>query len=591
MNRKIGHQLVFSYLAVIVILFLTFTTVFHRYYRTYNQDRLQDQMVAESFALSQTLLYALDQVSDEELEELAADFRQATGARVTVIDPAGTVLAETETDRRAMENHLERAEFQQAFVEGQGIEIRRSETLGEDFLYVARPVFRNGELLGYVRISITTADALQIPEQMIVLERLSMLIAALVALLSGAYFSGNISRPIREMTSVVGQIGGGQYDVRAAVRSRNELGVLARGINQMAQGIQNNLQKVGKVKEELEDILNHLNTAVVFLDQNGRVRMMNARAAQLFAADPEQALRQHHLQVIRDYALDKAVRKAIREQKVQSLEMNRYLPELKILEVVLIPVKDEEEIQSVVVSIHDVTEIRMAEQIRTEFVANASHELKTPLTTIKGFAETLLEGAIDDREAAVRFLQIIDEEASRLNRLTEDLLSLARLESRGILIQPKNVNLKRLVERIIKRYGPLAREQGVELEARLASGLPAVSGDQDWLSQVLINLVENAIKYIGDGHRIVIEALAEGGVVEVSVADEGIGIPDRDKERVFERFYRVDKGRSRQSGGTGLGLSIVKHVVEAHGGSLGIRDRSGGGTVIWFRVPAVEKED
>lgn len=594
MFTRISHKLAASYLGMILLMLLVFIPTFNRMYGDYNRRNLQDELIHQSFSLSQTLTLTLllEEENGDRLGTIAGEFREQTGARVTVVDLEGRVLAETERDRLEMGNHLDREELVEARLTGLGVRSRFSETLGEDYLYVARPVYLDGQIQAYVRISRTLAEVNRIPRSLRILEWTSLLAASLVALLAGLYFSRRLSRPLGEMSRAVDAIRQGDFGIRVYPGTRDELSVLARGINQMAGDLKNTLERVEQVKEELEDVLNNLNNAVVLLDREGRVRLMNSMASRLFGRDREESRGQHNLQVLRDYRLDRAFRKAVKEKRLRSMEVKVYLPEQKILEAVLIPVLDEDRVDSVVISFHDVTEIVRAETVRTEFVANASHELKTPLTAIRGFTETLLDGALDDRETAVRFLKIIDSETARLNRLAEDLLNLARLEDPGILMKMQPVELGKICSKILKQYGKLAQTRGVLLECLYPEDLPPVQGDPDWLSQVIINLVDNAIKYIGKGTRVRVEAGMEEEFVRIRVSDDGIGIPEDDRKRIFERFYRVDRDRSRDYGGTGLGLSIVKHVVESHGGAVGVEESPEGGSVFWFTIPvAGERED
>ncbi|MBC7107085.1 MAG: PAS domain-containing protein, partial [Firmicutes bacterium] len=272
------------------------------------------------------------------------------------------------------------------------------------------------------------------------------------------------------------------------------------------------------------------------------------------------------------------------EQVVRELVL--LTPEPRVFRVHITPLRDAPEGPGGVVALlRDITEYRRLEQMRTEFVANVSHELRTPLTSIRGFLETLLDGAVDDPPTARRFLETMALEAERLARLIDDLLQLSRLEDRRVVLRRERVDMAVIVARVVDIFRAGAREKGLELGYHVQTHLPPVAGDPDMLARVLVNLVDNAVKYTPEGGRITVRAEAADGHVRVSVSDTGVGIPEESLPRVFERFYRVDKSRAREQGGTGLGLAIVKHIVEAHGGRVWARSEVGRGSTFTFELP------
>ncbi len=595
--RKISHKLIASYLGMILITFLVFSFIFTNYYKDYNRQTIQKELKDQSLSVVQTVdvfLHNTDLgLDDPLLEQYMSTLRNSSGIRITMIDSEGIVWLETDRNKDSMDNHLTRLEFQEAADEGLGIETRRSTSMGDDYLYVARPVYDQGEIKAYVRLSITLAGAQMLPSAIANLLQISMLVASLIALLMAAYFSRYISKPILSMVAVTQKIQSGDYDSKLYPQTRDEIGLLARGINQMNLSLKATMNRLLKAQDELESILNNLSNGVVLLDSRGQVRAINQAACRLFQVEEKASIGMHHLQVLKSSVLDEGWGKLQQTKEVQHLSLEWIGEKRRYLEVVMIPVLDADKLSSTVISMYDITQIKLAETIRTEFVSNASHELKTPLTAIKGFTETLLDGDLQDQEMLRRFLGIIDKETTRLVRLAEDLLSLARLEKKTLRIDREPMSLKEAVDNIKEQFNSLLEENHLMLHVIWDNEIPLVMADGVWMNQVLVNLLENAIKYSGEGKNITIRGYHQEkeNQVCIQIIDEGIGIPDADKERVFERFYRVNKNRSRDSGGTGLGLSIVRHVVEAHQGSLGIRDHVPRGTEIWFCIPVEEKHD
>lgn len=595
--KRISGKLLLTYLGLVFLMFLVISLLFTGFYREFHRDAIQQEMVRESYLAARASAALFGGPGEEPdpaaLQLLSADLARELGSRVTILDAGGRVLAETGTDPGGMDNHLGRPEFRDARDGGPGIGVRFSATLGEEYLYVARPVEVEGVLRGYVRLSVSLADAAVIPARIVTLLRWSLAGAALLAMLLAAYFSRTIARPLLRATRVVSEIGRGDLEARIPPEGDDEIRLLGDGINRMAENLGDMLRQLRDARQELNEVLDNLSNAVVLLDRQGRVRLMNEPARTLFRTTPQEAGGQHNLRVLRSHALDREFRELLQTGSARHLEIRLFRPALSYFEVDLIPVGSGPQIRSVVVSLHDVTGVRRAERIRTEFVSNASHELKTPLTAIKGFAETLLETDPADAETRRRFLEIMDRESARLVHLADDLLDLARLEDPRVLLEMDRVDLARLAGQVRESMLPAAAEKGVCIGLDIPETLPPVRGDGTWLSQVLVNLVDNALRHGTGTERVGIRARTEppGERVRVEVTDGGPGIPLQERERIFERFYRVGRDRSRGSGGTGLGLSIVRHVVEAHGGEAGVGDVEGKGTMVWFALPVWEDSD
>lgn len=323
---------------------------------------------------------------------------------------------------------------------------------------------------------------------------------------------------------------------------------------------------------------------VIIVDRDTRIVSINPSIEEIFGVSKKDAQGRFFLEVFRNNDISEIINTVLKNKEAVSKELDLLWPVEKIFQVNASSILENNVISGCLLVIHDISEIRKLEKIRSDFVANVSHELRTPLTSIKGFVETLLEGALDDKENSRHFLEIIQAHAERLNNLINDLLDLSRLEHGKIKLKPEELNLRYLIDEILSGFKSQLDKKNIEARNDLASGL-SVAGDKNRIEQVLTNLVDNAIKFNRDKGFISISGREADGKIKITVEDSGIGIPERDIPRIFERFYRIDKARSRELGGTGLGLSIVKHIVELHGGQTGVESAEGIGSKFWFTLP------
>ncbi|MBY6277643.1 two-component system histidine kinase PnpS [Symbiobacterium thermophilum] len=339
-------------------------------------------------------------------------------------------------------------------------------------------------------------------------------------------------------------------------------------------------------KAQMDLILQHMADGILLLDERRRIVLVNPAAERMLGVSRHEALGRDHLEVTHHFELDERLARVLATGRPEALEIRRAHPQEQILEarLALAPSGGE---RGVLVMLRDITRSRQLEQMRTEFVANVTHELRTPLTSIQGFAETLLEGALDEPETARHFVEIMLRESRHLGALIDELLDLSRVESGKFRMQRRPTVPAELIAATAARFAQKAERAGVQLVTEAPDGLPLINGDPDRLVQVLSNLVENAIKYTPAGGRITLSARRDGDGVRIAVADTGAGIPQADLGRIFERFYRVDKARSRATGGTGLGLAIAKHIVEAHGGTIGVESEVGKGSTFTVILPAL----
>jgi two-component system phosphate regulon sensor histidine kinase PhoR len=513
-------------------------------------------------------------------------------ARVTLITPDGRVVADSERTPEgvaSMENHAGRSEVRAALAGAVGRDVRRSTTIGAPLIYVAAPVTNAGRIVGVLRLAAPVEAATPAYEYLRAVMLTGGGIALVVALSIGLFVAGRVTRPVVEMQDVARQMSEGNFEVRASVRSPDEIGTLGRSLNAMAARLREKIGDLEREQAKATAVLDAMVEGVIATDGHDHIILINERARVLFGLGRARADRLPLLEVIRNVDLHDVLGESrlAADGTVVNREVKVSEPSERVLQVHAVPLRFTGEARGVVMVLHDITELRRLEQVRTEFIANVSHEIRTPLTAIHGYLETLLDGALEEPENARKFLEIVFRHTERLGRLTDDLTDLSNIELGRISLRLEPTAVADVAESVLAIIAPRAATGQVTVEARLPAGLPAVVADRDRLAQILINLVDNAVKYTPKGGRVWLEGrVREPGVVEVAVCDSGAGIPKADLPRLTERFYRVDKARSRELGGTGLGLAIVKHLVLAHGGELTIDSELWKGTIVRFTLPA-----
>ena len=529
------------------------------------------------------------------VQAFAERVARPAAARVTLIAPDGRVVADSERSPEgvaSMENHAGRPEVRAALAGGPGRDVRRSTTVGTPLIYVAAPVTNAGRIVAVLRLAAPVEAATPAYESL----RAAMLtggaIALVVALGIGLFVAGRVTRPVVEMQDVARQMILGNFEVRASVRSPDEIGTLGRSLNAMAGRLREKIGDLEREQAKATAVLDAMVEGVIATNGHDHIILINERARGLFGLGRALADRLPLLEVIRNVDLHDVLGESrlTADGAVVSREIKLAEPSERVLQVHAVPLRFTGEARGVVMVLHDISELRRLEQVRTEFVANVSHELRTPLTAIHGYLETLLDGALEEPEHARKFLEIVFRHTERLGRLTDDLTDLSNIELGRISLRLEPTAVADVAESVLAIIAPRAGAGQVTVEAKLPPDLPDVVADRDRLAQILINLVDNAVKYTPKGGRVWLEGrVREPGVVEVAVCDSGAGIPKADLPRLTERFYRVDKARSRELGGTGLGLAIVKHLVLAHGGELAIDSELWKGTTVRFTLPAAPR--
>lgn len=507
----------------------------------------------------------------DNLQQIASEESHSAGARTTIIDKTGKVLADSEAEAVSMENHAQRPEFVAALRGEIGTDARRSRTLGIPFLYVAVPIAGGAARLAYPLSQLEAANQ-EARESLLFGSATAFVVALLLAAIA-AHLTAHRLQRIVEFSE---KISAGDLTARIAETSGDEIGRVASGLDKTARHLEESFTALQTSQRQLETLLNSMEDAVIAIGSDNRVQWANHTMDRLVPQHVR--LNSPVVETVRDPDFLRAIRGANELQKVLTARATSILPG-RIFDVTAAPMPG----GGAVAVLRDQTETERMEKTRRDFIANVSHELRTPLTSIQGYAETLLDGSTENNHSR-EFLEIIRKNASRMSRLTEDLLTLARVESGEQRFDKEPVTPSELLHDAVESFQEATRAHGIELQVEDAAK-NLVSADREAIHQVFSNLIDNALKYAGSGGRLILGARQAERGVEFYVRDFGVGIPSEHLPRLFERFYRVDKARSRESGGTGLGLAIAKHIVLAHGGTIRAESELNHGSVFLFTLP------
>jgi two-component system, OmpR family, phosphate regulon sensor histidine kinase PhoR len=516
--------------------------------------------------------------------------RMATsGARVTVIAADGTVLADSQSDPLTMENHAGRPEIAQAMAEGSGRSIRHSATVNRELLYYAvRQPSAAGKsvVLRFAEPEETVGEVLGPFRKSLGLASLAILLVASGLIL---LVSRNFSERIEKLTAFSQRVAEGDFRPQASDGTGDALDRLSHSLNQTAARLDRTIHTLTEERNLSSAILGSMVEGVLVVNGAERVVFANQSFAEILGLKVPPQPGSGLVEVVRQTELIEAARKVlVGEPRVEAEIVTGTLRQ-HFFAATVASVRAAETNGAVIV-LHDITDLRKLERVRRDFVANVSHEFRTPLTAIQGFAETLLAGAMNDPQNRERFLGIIVEHSRRLARLTEDLLMLSKMDADRLELETRRIPVGPFVESCIETSTPRAKDKDLKLLVNLAERVPDIAGDRRRLTEVLQNLLDNAIQYTPAGGQIMVSAGPKNGEVIFTVSDTGIGIPQADQPRIFERFYRVDVARSREVGGTGLGLSIAKHLIENHGGKIWVESEVGRGSQFHFSVPIFDVE-
>jgi len=556
---------------------------------------LEKNLVEESRAnlLSQAKLARLLVMYDnmrQPPQKLAETVGATIRERLTLIAPDGRVIGDSEVGGARLgelQNHLDRPEVQAALATGTGVSMRYSETLKTDMLYVAM-TYGSGRIDGFVRLAMPLSYLTSSVNSLHRLVGIATLLTMLAALVLSYFLSNLTSRPLRNMAAAAARIGRGGSPVRMPVSSHDEVGELAHVLNDMSERIDQQMQRLSSEKQQLDTILRGMGEGVMVTSPDGVISLVNPAFRRLFSLSGDVEGKKlieisRHPDLLDAFT---ALGAAEGEELVREITIQ---PGEVTLLTHWAPLTVDGVKSGVVAVFHDISDMKHVENIRRDFVANVSHELRTPVSVIKGYAETLLDGALQsDTDRAMRFVEIILSHSERLTALINDILTLSTLESRDMALDLHPLDISGTMRKTYMLLEENAHKKDIRMQIDIPAGLPRVLADQGRVEQVIVNLLDNAIKYTPPQGMVTL-AVREGednGFLKISVADTGIGIPFKDIPRIFERFYRVDEARSRDQGGTGLGLAIAKHIVQLHGGEISVTNNDyGKGSVFSFTLP------
>ncbi len=512
------------------------------------------------------------------LDSLCRQLKMDTSARVTVIAMDGKVIGDSDTDSRLMDNHLHRTEIEQSLLFGSGMTMRYSTTLKHDFLYVAKRLSggENGE--GFIRLAVPLTEVDSSVNVLRVRVILIVLIVLLLTWIFSVWQTYHLRRLLRQITDFSRSLSRGEIDKRLFLKNAGEFNEIADNLTSMSVKLQGTMMQNEEEKNRLNVILKSVPDALLIIDARGVITLSSSSARAFFGDVPMTGTR--FVEVIRNHEFSDLMEEVRRNCSPGMTEFRIESPEEKYLSARVSPLfYGENELSGFVAVFHDITQIEKLEQVRKDFVANVSHEIKTPITAIKGFADTLLEGALDDKENAARFIRTIKSNSERINNLVDDLLTISKIELGVITVEKSRIDIGDVFEDVRDIFRDRAAEKNLFLRISSKPELKQVSADKNRLLQVLTNLVDNAVKFTETGG--VTLGIDRGDErTFLFVEDTGIGVPAKYLPRLGERFYRVDPARSRKMGGTGLGLAIVKHLVKAHGWNMHIESIPGKGTKV-----------
>lgn len=589
-RSSIRNRLIASFLVLIFVSIALPGSYILWFFQKKNIETLSGTLKVDALVIEQLLRsYMTDSLQQGNIDDILKELSSKVDQRITVVDRSGVVIADSWETPGVMTNHLDRPEVSEALGGRVGVSTRFSATLEKNFLYVAVPMHRDSEIIGVLRVSTTLAHV----EEGFHVIRSTLLMAFFVTLILAVVLAirlaGRYTAPIEAMISEAKMMGEGRLDRRIYVRTGDEMEVLGQTLNSLASNLDDKIHEITAEKNKLDLIFANMDNGVILFDRYGNILEANRQAFQLFGFTPV-LVGKHNLSIISNSLFDKTLRDTADQGESHHVEMMKSINGVKrVFQVFMAPTgKDETGVTGILAVFHDITALKEVEQRQANFVANASHELSTPLTAIKGFAETLLDGALHSPELSTKFITIIQTEAERMHRLVKDLLQLAKISSFEYRhhIKTEPIILAEVVKAVLGQLAPRIESKQISITVDIDPLDSAAIANRDWISQVLINLIDNSIKFTPQGGKIKIRCCRKEDQIKIIVEDTGMGIPAVHLPHVFERFYRVDQARTRETGGTGLGLAIVKFIVETLGGTIKVGSKVNQGTIFTITLPA-----
>ncbi|MFQ5702741.1 MAG: ATP-binding protein [Gemmatimonadales bacterium] len=588
LRSRFFWKLYASYAALILIAVVTAGIPISRHIERETIDETQRFLREQALLLRALAVPSLEHPSAS-AQQRVRELSRGLGTRLTIVASDGTVLADSEREPAGMDNHLNRPEILAAADSGSGTAVRFSTTVGRETMYHAVEVRNDSATVGFVRTALPLSHVSNRVAHIRSRVTTGAVVAAIVALAVGLVIGHGVTEPLASMTVAAKSIANGKYHQRVDARGGDEIAALSHAFNRMAHELEARVAAISEDRTKVLTILGGMLEGVVAVDTEHRVLHANAAAAKLMEVAPDASIGRSIDDISRLPKLSDTIKSVLAGKDEVRSELRIVDGTLeRIFEIHGSPLQgDDGAIEGAILVLNDVTELRRLETIRSDFVANVSHELKTPITAIKGMVDTVIEHQDMTEETRQQFLQKIQDQTRRLSLLVSDLLTLARIESSGFSPQARELDLRDVVRTALTSFQNAAESRSVYLESEIPKVPVRVHGDAELLELAVNNLVDNALKYSSpEGTvRISLSADREGALLEVE--DDGIGIAPEHHERIFERFYRVDDARSRELGGTGLGLSIVKHVCFTHGGTACVESAPGTGTTFYVRLPTM----
>ncbi len=583
-------QFISSFLIIFLILFL-FAFLVIGQLKDYDISLTKERLLTAATLVSEVLEPSIDNGNPSEIQRLVSELGQKTGVRITVIGENGAVLGDSARNPAEMDNHLGRPEVKEAIANDIGESIRYSETLEREMLYAAIPYRAYGNK---IRAVIRTSLPLSFLQSSIhPVERKVIYLGGIltvVALLLSMAVSKTLSSSLRGIINTSEELAKGNLDISVPVTSgKSEISKISAALSRMAQKLNELFKQLSKEKNQLEAVLSAMSEGVMVVSREGRVIIINSALKKMFSLKDDPTSKQYW-EILRNRELTKLVESVLEKWMPGSREIFYLYPDERHYFVNVIPLDSPD--REVIVVMFDITDFKRLEKIKADFIANVSHELRTPLTAIKGYTETLEEEAYESPEDQKHFVRIIKRHTDRLINLVSDLLVLSEVESRDSLSKEnpasdfEEINMNELIKSSLDALRSKAQEKGIDVSFRSDTDVCRLKANRFLLEQMFINLIDNAVKYTPENGKIEIRASRENSHILTEISDNGIGIPKEHLPRIFERFYRVDKTRSRNLGGTGLGLSIVKHIVIMHGGRIEVHSEEGKGSKFSITLPA-----
>ncbi len=586
-KKRLLWQLYPSYLLITLISLLAVSLFASSAFKQFFLERTATDLKSRAHLLKKQIEYFISPLDEMSVDSICKAVGEQSFTRITVILPSGKVVGDSEEAPESMDNHADRFEVAEALLGNVGTSTRYSSTLRQDMMYLAIPLEKNNEVIAVLRTSIPITSIYDELRSIQIQIGFGGLLIALFAAGVSLFISKRISRPIEEMKKGAEQFARGDLAYRMPAPDTEEMRGLAEALNQMAAQLNDRIKTAIKQRNELEAVLSSMEEGVIAVDIDEIIISINQSAASMFKSRSSDLEQRSIQEVIRNSELQKIIKKAISSGEHSEGDVALYQDEEIILNVQTTSLLDEgEDFIGILVVLNDVTRLRRLENMRKEFVSNVSHEIKTPLTAIKGFVETLSQGAMENPDEAKRFLNIIEKHVNRLVSIIEDLMHLSVIEQRdkseGIKLEKGHI--RSVIKTAIQVCQAKVESKKIKVNLICHEDI-STKIDTQLLEQAAVNLLDNAIKYSEEGGLVQIEVITTDTEVCISFKDYGIGIPKEHLPRLFERFYRVDKARSRKLGGTGLGLAIVKHIIQTHGGYVTVESNPGEGSNFVIHLP------